>query len=245
MYNLDALYYAHRRVHDGSFQFLWYLFFLTISVFILVCEKLKPGSTTKRFRSLVILETIFVFFIMIHILQTFYAGYSNFSQLIWIITQIGFNCVPFLFLLWCCFSLSSDLKSNKKSKILIITQLCLSVIFCFMPILTDNLVIILLTSDMGDLISIPRTMYKIRHLKPRTRKATDLLLEDLLCNRIPIDGNNRMTPSASRLFEEEWVRTFGKPLTPTKYQKTLGKKICPIRSEANGKVYPRMNTAHN
>lgn len=237
--NLDAYYYAQTRIHRWRAWLLRHaVYTVLLPIIILGCELF---ITPRRWGPLI------SFFSLIFLFSAIYAGLMYFQPsitdrtvAIWKVAQAGLLNLYFALAIWGLISFLGRYRTGtaRTTKIVLIVQVCL--ILSYMVIAMNDAIII--RDDMGFAQSIPRIMYQIRHRKP----ATKLLLEDLLCNRIPIQGDgrtNRMTPAANRLLAEQWKKTFNETLTRKTYRARTGGRRCPFRSEANGLPYPRFAAA--
>lgn len=102
-------------------------------------------------------------------------------------------------------------------------------IYCLLFEIGDN---------MGNAFSVYRTFYRFRSMPkmPETQRYRELTY--LLCNLIPMESNNRMTPEAQDLFLHQYNTVYAQKLTAKTYNHKFGKKKCPIGME--GDVFPDM-----
>lgn len=250
--NWGAFYYGLARTGSvGKHDVFISLILLILSIAIIVCEMKKPDTDGVIISLVVALIGVFILRTMSRYWGTT-LSYYDFNSMY---PMYRWKTMLFIFLstltavatlvltgtLWIksfflVFS-RKDADSHKKQKEII--EFILVLLFSMILMFTESTVFTFLNRHIGQSSSIPSTFYKIRTHPNRKSK----LMEDLMCNMIPIQGNgqsNTMTRQARSLFLRQWEDTFGRPLTTRAYEERFSRKQCPLRSESMGRLYPRM-----
>lgn len=239
-----AFYYSQARTQSVGHRTSAIILMLVIG--IIVCEMMRQ----KRKRLILSLVVALIGTYILRVMTVWWGrtlSYRDFSSLdhgksmsyILLLTLCTVSTIVLTLVLGITSSLDLVDKKNADThgRKLVIVEFSLVIVFCCV-ILSDSTLFAFLDTSMGHVSSIPSAFYRIR-ARPHQKSK---LLEDLMCNRIPIGSgkSNTMTRQARSMLLQQWEGAFHRPLTPQAYHAQFGTKRCPLRSKANGRGYPRM-----